>query len=62
MKAAGTVDDPIAIRKHMQEGLKHIPKDKQVYVVPKIGDDGGFESKQSVAAIENGKIVPIKLK
>ena len=46
----------------MQEGLKHIPKDKQVYVVPKIGDDGGFESKQSVAAIENGKIAPIKLK
>ncbi|EZP76735.1 putative extracellular ligand-binding receptor [Parageobacillus genomosp. 1] len=62
MKAAGSVDDPVAIRKHMQEGLEHIPKDKQVYVVEKIGDDGGFESKQSIAAIEDGKIVPIKLK
>ncbi|MFC4183126.1 hypothetical protein ACFSLH_05835 [Saccharococcus thermophilus] len=27
-----------------------------------INNNGGFESKQSVAAIENGKIVPIKLK
>ncbi|WJQ08720.1 hypothetical protein QT235_09240 [Geobacillus stearothermophilus] len=62
MKAAGTVDDPAAIREHMNEGLKNIPKDKQVYVVPKVGDDGGFESKIIVAAVENGKVVPIELK
>ena len=62
MKAAGTVDDPAAIREHMNEGLKNIPKDKQVYVVPKVGEDGGFESKIIVAAVENGKVVPIELK
>jgi branched-chain amino acid transport system substrate-binding protein len=62
MKAAGSVDDAVAIRKHIQDGLNNLPKDKQVYVIPKIGDDGGLESEQSVAAIENGKIVEIKIK
>jgi branched-chain amino acid transport system substrate-binding protein len=62
MKAAGSVDDVAAIRKHMQDGLDNLPKDKQVYVIPKIGEDGGFETVQSVAAIENGKIVEIKVK
>ncbi len=61
MKAAGTVDDPMAIREHLNEGLKNIPKEKQVYVVPSVGDDGGFESEIIVAAVENGKVVPIEL-
>lgn len=61
MKAAGTVDDPMAIREHLNEGLKNIPKEKQVYVVPSVGDDGGFESEIVVAAVENGKVVPIEL-
>lgn len=62
MKAAGTVDDPMAIREHLNEGLKNIPKEKQVYVVPSVGDDGGFESEIVVAAVENGKVVPVELK
>ncbi|ALA71748.1 ethanolamine utilization protein EutJ [Geobacillus stearothermophilus 10] len=61
MKAAGTVDDPQAIREHMNDGLKNIPTEKKVYNVPSIGDDGGFESEIVVAAVENGKIVPIEL-
>ncbi|AMV10890.1 ethanolamine utilization protein EutJ [Geobacillus thermoleovorans] len=61
MKAAGTVDDPQAIREHMNDGLKNIPDEKKVYNVPSIGDDGGFESEIVVAAVENGKIVPIEL-
>ncbi|KDE47825.1 ethanolamine utilization protein EutJ [Geobacillus sp. CAMR12739] len=61
MKAAGTVDDPQAIREHMNDGLKNIPAEKKVYNVPSIGDDGGFESEIVVAAVENGKIVPIEL-
>jgi branched-chain amino acid transport system substrate-binding protein len=62
MKAAGTVDDVVAIRKHMQKGLENIPKEKQVYVVPKIGDDGGFEAEENIGVVENGKVVRLKLK
>ncbi|SFA54306.1 ABC-type branched-chain amino acid transport system, substrate-binding protein [Parageobacillus thermantarcticus] len=62
MKAAGTVDDATAIRQHMPEGLKNLPKDKQVYAVLKIDGNGGLESLQNIAAVENGKIVPIKIK
>lgn len=61
MKAVGTVDDPQAIREHMNDSLKNIPAEKKVYNVPSIGDDGGFESEIVVAAVENGKIVPIEL-
>ncbi|WP_257351686.1 ABC transporter substrate-binding protein [Pseudalkalibacillus decolorationis] len=62
MKAAGTVDDPKAIRSHIQDGLDNLPKEKQVYVIPEIGEDGGFKADLSVAAVEDGKIVPIKVK
>ncbi len=61
MKAAGTVDDPKAIRAHMQDGLDNLPEDKQVYSIPTIGEDGGFEADLSVAAVEDGEIVPIKV-
>lgn len=61
MKAAGSVDDPKAIRAHMQDGLDNLPEDKQVYVIPSIGEDGGFEADLSVAAVEDGEIVPIKV-
>jgi branched-chain amino acid transport system substrate-binding protein len=62
MKAAGSVDNVDAIRKHMQDGLDNLPKDKQVYVIPTIDKDGGFEADLSVAAVEDGKIVAIKVK
>ncbi|XJZ28882.1 ABC transporter substrate-binding protein [Bacillota bacterium Lsc_1132] len=62
MQAAGTVDDPEKIRAHMQDGIDRLPKEKKVYIIPKIGADGGFESELIVAAVENGKIVPIKVK
>lgn len=62
MKAAGSVSDPEKIRAHMQDGIDHLPKDKKVYLIPKIGADGGFEAELIVAAVENGKIVPIKVK
>lgn len=62
MKAAGTVDDPEAIRKHMQDGLDNLPEDKKVYNIPSIDKDGGFESELIVGAVEEGKIVPIEVK
>lgn len=62
MQVAGTVDDPEKIRAHMQDGIDRLPKEKKVYIIPKIGADGGFESELIVAAIENGKVVPIKVK
>lgn len=61
MKAAGSVDDPEKIMAHMQDGLDKLPEDKKVYVIPKIDPNGGFEGELIVAAIEDGKIVPIKV-
>ncbi|SEB14890.1 branched-chain amino acid transport system substrate-binding protein [Thalassobacillus cyri] len=61
MKAAGTVDDSEAIRAHIQDGLDQLPKEKQVYVIDEVGKDGGFKADRSVAAIEEGEIVPIKV-
>ncbi len=62
MQAAGSVDDPEKIRARIQDGIDRLPKDKQVYNVQKIGVDGGFDSELIVASVENGKIVPIKVK
>jgi branched-chain amino acid transport system substrate-binding protein len=61
MKAAGSITDVDAIRAHMQDGLDNLPADKKVYNIPKISDDGGFEAELIIAAIENGKVVPIKV-
>ncbi|WLR57123.1 hypothetical protein LC048_09785 [Mesobacillus subterraneus] len=60
IKAAGSVDDPEKIMAHMQDGLDNLPEEKQVYIIPKIDPNGGFESELIVAAIEDGKVVPIK--
>jgi branched-chain amino acid transport system substrate-binding protein len=61
MKAAGSVDNVDEIRKHMQDGLDNLPEDKKVYVIPSIGEDGGFDADLNVAAVEDGKIVIIKV-
>lgn len=61
MKAAGSVDDPAKIRAHMQDGLDNLPEEKKVYVIPSIDANGGFEAELVVAAVEDGKIVPIKV-
>jgi branched-chain amino acid transport system substrate-binding protein len=62
MKAAGSVDDVKAIREHMQDGLDKLPEEKQVYSIPSIEKNGGFESELIVGAVEEGKIVPIEVK
>jgi branched-chain amino acid transport system substrate-binding protein len=61
MKAAGSVDDAEKIRASMQAGLDNLPEDKRIYIVKKISDTGAFEFDLSVAAIEDGKVVPIKV-
>jgi branched-chain amino acid transport system substrate-binding protein len=61
MKAAGSVEDVEKIRANMQAGLDNLADDKKIYAVDKIGEDGGFEFDLSVAAVEDGKIVPIKV-
>lgn len=60
MKAAGTVDDAEAIRAHMKDGLSKIPEESKIYIIPSIEDDGGFGTQLIVAAIEDGKVVPVK--
>jgi branched-chain amino acid transport system substrate-binding protein len=34
-----------------------MPKDKRVYEIPSIGDDGRLEVKRKVAVVEDGQIV-----
>ncbi|WP_082234456.1 ABC transporter substrate-binding protein [Halobacillus massiliensis] len=60
MKAAGSVDDPSAIREHMQEGLDAVPEDKQVYTIKKIDENGGFQTELRVAAVEDGEVVTME--
>ncbi|WP_075981187.1 ABC transporter substrate-binding protein [Bacillus massilinigeriensis] len=62
MKSAGSVDDVDKIMANMQKGLDNLPEDKKVYVIPKIDESGGFEADLEVASVEDGKIVPIKVK
>ncbi|CDQ19043.1 ABC transporter substrate-binding protein [Halobacillus karajensis] len=61
MKAAGSVDDPEAIRAHMQEGLDALPEDKQVYTIEEIGENGGFTTNLRIAAVEDGGVVTINV-
>jgi len=61
MEAAGTVTDVQKIQAHMQDGLSKLPDKAKIYDIPKISDTGGFEANLEVAAVEDGKIVPIKV-
>lgn len=56
MKAAGSVDDTKAIMAAFDEGAKNLPEDKQVYMIPEVGEDGGFGSMLRIAYVENGEI------
>lgn len=59
MKAAGSVDDTKAIMAAMDEGAKNLPEDKQVYIIPEVGEDGGFGSMLRVSYIEDGELVVV---
>ncbi|MCL6570728.1 MAG: ABC transporter substrate-binding protein [Bacillus sp. (in: Bacteria)] len=61
MKAAGSVDDAEKIQAQMQAGVDNTPDDVKTYEYTKF-IDGGFDGDLEVAAIEDGKIVPIKIK
>lgn len=56
MQAAGTVEDTEAIMAAMDEGAQNVPEDKQVYVIPGVGEDGGFGSMLRMAYIEDGEL------
>ncbi|ARI76481.1 ABC transporter substrate-binding protein [Halobacillus mangrovi] len=57
MKAAGTVEDPEAIRAHVQEGLDAVPKEKEVYTIKEVTEKGGFVTGLRIAAVEDGEVV-----
>ncbi|MEH7086667.1 ABC transporter substrate-binding protein [Neobacillus drentensis] len=61
MKAAGSVDDAEKIQAQMQSGVENIPDNVKIYDFTKFAG-GGFDGELEVAAIEDGKVVPIKLK
>jgi branched-chain amino acid transport system substrate-binding protein len=59
MKAAGTIEDPEAIRAHVQDGLDAIPEEKQVYTIKEVTDKGGLITGLRIVAVEDGEIVSI---
>lgn len=59
MKAAGSVEDTEAIMAAMDEGAKNLPENKQVYVIPEVGEDGGFGSMLRVSYIEDGELIVV---
>jgi branched-chain amino acid transport system substrate-binding protein len=61
MKAAGSVNDVEKIQASMQAGVENIPDNVKIYEFTKF-TGGGFDGELEVAAIEDGKIVPIKIK
>ncbi|MEH7438381.1 ABC transporter substrate-binding protein [Neobacillus drentensis] len=61
MKAAGSVDDAEKIQAKMQDGVSNIPDNVKIYDFTKF-TGGGFDGELEVAAVEDGKIVPIKIK
>jgi branched-chain amino acid transport system substrate-binding protein len=61
MKAAGSVEDAEKIQAQMQAGVENIPENVKIYEFTKFAG-GGFDGELEVAAIKDGKIVPIKLK
>jgi branched-chain amino acid transport system substrate-binding protein len=61
MKAAKSVDNPEIIRQHMQDGLDNLPAEKEIFDYPRIEENGAFVANLVVGAVENGKIVPIKV-
>ncbi|MFE8699437.1 ABC transporter substrate-binding protein [Cytobacillus sp. FJAT-54145] len=57
MKAAGSVDDAEAIRAHIEEGLANVPKDKMIYEITEVEENGGLMTELRMAVVEDGKIV-----
>ncbi|WP_246945227.1 ABC transporter substrate-binding protein [Bacillus pinisoli] len=57
MKAAGSVDDPIAIRAKLEESLANIPADKKIYEIEEIEENGGLVTPLRIAVVEDGKII-----
>ena len=56
MTEAGSVDDTKAIMASLDAAAKNLPEDKQVYMVPEVGEDGGFGSLLRIAYIEDGEL------
>lgn len=56
MKVAGTVDDTKKIMAALDQGAKNLPEDKQVYTVPGVEKDGGFDVPVRIAYIEDGEL------
>ncbi|PWA12767.1 ethanolamine utilization protein EutJ [Pueribacillus theae] len=56
MKVAGTVDDAAAIRKALDEGVKNIPEDKQVYQISGVTEKGANELPLRMGVVEDGEV------
>lgn len=59
MKAAGTVDDTEKIMANLDQGAKNVPEDKNVYVIPSVDENGGFEPSLRIAFIDNGQLTVV---
>lgn len=59
MKIAGSVDDIEAIRAALDEGIRNVPEEHQVYTIDGVDERGANVSPQRMAVVENGEVKAI---
>ncbi len=59
MKIAGSVDDAEAIRAALDEGIRAIPEEHQVYTIDGVDERGANVSPQRMGVVEDGEVKPI---
>lgn len=57
MKAAGTVDDTEALLAAMDEGVRNVPEENQVYTFDGVDEEGGFIPRWNMSVVEDGEII-----
>lgn len=60
MKIAGSVDDIEAIRASLDEGIKNVPEQNQVYTIDGVDERGANISPQRMGVVENGEVKAIE--
>lgn len=59
MKIAGTVDDAEAIMAALDEGIRNVPEEHQVYIIDGVDERGANLSPQRMGVVEDGEVVAI---
>ncbi|MFA8438758.1 ABC transporter substrate-binding protein [Pueribacillus sp. YX66] len=59
MKIAGSVDDIEAIRAALDEGIRNVPEEHQVYTIDGVDERGANLSPQRMGVVEDGEVVAV---